>query len=43
MDQSDTADAIVLIGHPGHPCRLPGQRHTKTGGISRVLWLALRP
>jgi len=28
-----------LIGRPEHPCRLPGQRHEKTGGISRVLWL----
>ena len=28
-----------LIGHPEHPCRLPGQRHSKTGGMSRVLWL----
>jgi len=28
-----------LIGHPAHPCRLPGQRHEKTGGMSRVLWL----
>ncbi len=29
-----------LIGRPEHPCRLPGQVHQKTGGISRVLWLA---
>lgn len=28
-----------LIGRPEHPCRLPGQPHEKTGGISRVLWL----
>jgi hypothetical protein len=28
-----------LIGRPEHPCRLPGQRHQKTGGMSRVLWL----
>ena len=28
-----------LIGRPEHPCRLPGQRHEKTGGMSRVLWL----
>jgi len=28
-----------LIGRPEHPCRLPGQRHAKTGGMSRVLWL----
>jgi hypothetical protein len=28
-----------LIGRPEHPCRLPGQRHSKTGGMSRVLWL----
>lgn len=39
----NTATAIGidagLIGRPEHPCRLPGQRHEKTGGISRVLWL----
>lgn len=29
-----------LIGHPEHPCRLPGQRHQKTGCLSRALWLA---
>jgi hypothetical protein len=29
-----------LIGSPAHPCRLPGQRHEKTGGMSRVIWLA---
>jgi hypothetical protein len=28
-----------LIGHPEHPCRLPGQIHQKTGKPSRVLWL----
>jgi len=28
-----------LIGRAEHPCRLPGQRHAKTGGMSRVLWL----
>lgn len=28
-----------LIGHPEHPCRLPGQPHSKTGNLSRVLWL----
>jgi hypothetical protein len=28
-----------LIGRPEHPCRLPGQCHEKTGGLSRVLWL----
>ncbi len=28
-----------LIGHPEHPCRLPGHRHVKTGKLSRVLWL----
>lgn len=28
-----------LIGRPEHPCRLPGQRHEKTGEASRVLWL----
>jgi hypothetical protein len=28
-----------LIGRAEHPARLPGQRHDKTGGISRVLWL----
>jgi hypothetical protein len=28
-----------LIGRPEHPCRLPGQRHAKTGGTSRVVWL----
>lgn len=28
-----------LIGHPEHPCRLPGQIHAKTGGTSRTLWL----
>ena len=30
-----------LIGRPEHPCRLPGQVHQGTGGISRVLWLAV--
>lgn len=28
-----------LIRHPEHPCRLPGQRHLKTGKLSRLLWL----
>jgi hypothetical protein len=28
-----------LIGRPEHPCRLPGQRHSKTGKLSKVLWL----
>ena len=28
-----------LIGHPEHPCRLPGQVHSKTRKLSRVLWL----
>ena len=28
-----------LIGRPEHPARLPGQRHAKTGGMSRMLWL----
>jgi hypothetical protein len=30
-----------LIGRPEHPCRLPGQQHEKTGGMSRVLWLQI--
>jgi hypothetical protein len=30
-----------LIGRPEHPARLPGQRHAKTGGLSRMLWLQL--
>jgi hypothetical protein len=30
-----------LIGRPEHPCRLPGQRHSGTGEMSRVLWLDL--
>jgi hypothetical protein len=40
----DTAKILgidrTLIGAPEHPCRLPGQRHAKTGGISTVLWMA---
>lgn len=28
-----------LVGHPEHPCRLPGWMHDKTGKNSRVLWL----
>ncbi len=28
-----------LVGHPEHPCRLPGQIHAKTGRVSQVLWL----
>lgn len=43
----DTAPALGidagLIGRPEHPCRLPGQRHTKTGGMSCVLWLQQPP
>jgi hypothetical protein len=39
----DTAPAlgidVGLIGRAEHPCRLPGQFHEKTGGMSRVLWL----
>ena len=30
-----------LIGHPEHPCRLPGQLHANTGGMSRCLWLQI--
>lgn len=32
-----------LIGHPEHPCRLPGMAHAKTGKLSRVLWLQYPP
>ncbi|MCP5532271.1 MAG: hypothetical protein H7A49_03515 [Akkermansiaceae bacterium] len=28
-----------LIGRGEHPCRLPGQVHSKSGNVSRVLWL----
>ena len=28
-----------LIGNPEHPCRLPGWTHSKTGNLSRTLWL----
>ncbi|QQL44839.1 hypothetical protein [Sulfuriroseicoccus oceanibius] len=28
-----------LVGHPEHPCRLPGHRHEKTGNRSQLLWL----
>ncbi len=28
-----------LVDQPAHPARLPGQIHTKTGHMSRVLWL----
>lgn len=28
-----------LIGAPEHPCRLPGQKHSKTGNLSTLLWL----
>jgi hypothetical protein len=39
----DSASALGidagLIGRPEHPCRLPGQKHAKSGGMSRVLWL----
>lgn len=28
-----------LIGRPEHPCRLPGQTHAETRGVSRTLWL----
>ena len=31
-----------LIGRPEHPCRLPGQRHAKSGKHSRVIWLQAR-
>lgn len=27
-----------LLGHPAHPCRLPGHRHHKSGQRSTVLW-----
>lgn len=41
----DVAEALGidrgLIGHPEHPCRLPGHLHGKTGLLSRVLWLQL--
>jgi hypothetical protein len=33
-------DAGLICG-PEHPCRLPGQRHEKTGNYSTVLWLQL--
>ena len=40
---SDVAEPLGidagLICAPEHPCRLPGQRHAKTGGLSKVLWL----
>lgn len=32
-----------LLGHPEHPCRLPGQRHAKTGQLSRLLFLTNQP
>ena len=39
----DAAEALGidagLIGSPEHPCRLPGQRHQKTGRSSKVIWL----
>jgi hypothetical protein len=39
----DTAGALGidagLVGRPEHPCRLPGQRHQKTGKLSQTLWL----
>jgi hypothetical protein len=28
-----------LLGHPEHPCRLPGHPHPKTGKLSRIIWL----
>lgn len=28
-----------LLGHPEHPCRLPGHKHDKTGVPSEILWL----
>lgn len=28
-----------LLGHPEHPCRLPGHKHEKTGECSETLWL----
>jgi len=38
-----TTDALgvdaSLIGHPEHPCRLPGWLHHKTKIPSRVIWL----
>jgi hypothetical protein len=38
-----SADALGidagLIGRPEHPCRLPGWPHSKTGKMSRVLWM----
>jgi hypothetical protein len=39
---SDLGIDAGLIGRPEHPCRLPGQRHKKTGQASRVLWLQTR-
>lgn len=39
----DTSNALGidkgLIGHPEHPCRLPGMKHQKTGRRSRVIWI----
>lgn len=32
-----------LLGHPEHPARLPGQRHSKTGNLSRLLFLECKP
>lgn len=32
-----------LIGHPEHPCRVPGWAHPKTGKRGRVLWLQRHP
>lgn len=29
----------TLLGHPEHPCRLPGQRYGTTARLSEVLWL----
>ncbi|BCU79086.1 hypothetical protein [Luteolibacter sp. LG18] len=28
-----------LLGHPEHPCRLPGHCHPKTGRVGEVVWL----
>jgi len=32
-----------LLGHPEHPCRLPGQPHAKTGKLSAALWITANP
>lgn len=28
-----------LLGHPEHPCRMPGHKHEKTGLCSEIIWL----